>query len=85
MTEDEKSQQLVIDFKQTFNSERGKKVLEYIKRRTKFNQAPRPCDNLGRIDPFEVMYLEGRRSVIIEIETMLAKEPGESKGIQDHE
>ena len=85
MTEDEQAQQIVIDFKQTFTGGTGEKVLNYLKKRVRFNQAPRPMDNLGRIDPFEVMFIEGRRSVIIEIETMLAKEPGETKGIQDHE
>ena len=85
MTEDEKAQQLVIDYKQTFMSEHGQRVLAHIKKLAKFNMAYLPTDTVGRIDPMEVMRYEGSRCVIIHIETMLNKEPGESKGIQDHE
>jgi len=82
MTEDEKAQQLVIDYKQTFKSEHGGNVLTHMKKLARFNIATVPHDNLGRIDPLEVMRQEGMRSVIVHIETMLNKEPGESKGIQ---
>ena len=83
MTEDEQAQQLVIDYKQTFLGEHGVKVLAHMKKLARFNVATVPCDNFGRIDPLEVMRQEGMRNVIIHIETMLNKEPGESKGIQN--
>jgi len=83
MTEDEQAQQLVVDYKQTFKSERGGNVLAHMKKLARFNIATVPCDNIGRIDPLEVMRQEGMRNVIVHIETMLNKEPGESKGIQN--
>jgi hypothetical protein len=48
-----------------------------------FNIAKVPIDNLGRIDPYEAMRQEGIRSVIINIEMMLNKDPDETKGIQN--
>jgi hypothetical protein len=85
MTEDEKAQQLVDDYKQTFLSESGMRVLEHMKKLGKFNIAYVPTDTLGRIDPMEVMRYEGSRCIIIHIETMLNKKPGESKGIQNED
>ena len=85
MTEDEQAQQLVMDYKETFLSEHGKKVLVHMKKLARFNVATVPNDFTGRIDPLEVMRQEGMRNVIIHIETMLNKKPGESKGIQNEQ
>lgn len=83
MAEDEDLQQLVMSYKQTFLGEHGKRVLDHMKVCAKFNIATVPTDNLGRIDVYEVMRQEGMRSVIINIEKMINKKPGESKGIQN--
>ena len=83
MTEDDEARQLVIDYKQTFLDPHGKRVLEHMKACTGFNIAKVPVDNLGRIDPLEVMRQEGMRSVIINIEMMLKTDPDETKGIQN--
>jgi len=82
MAEDEDLQQLVMSYKQTFLGEHGKRVLDHMKVCAKFNIAIVP-NNLGRIDVYEVMRQEGMRSVIINIEKMINKKPGESKGIQN--
>ena len=82
MSEDDKARQLVIDYKQTFLCPHGKRVLDHIKACAKFNIAFVP-DRTGVIDPLEVMRQEGMRSVIINIEMMLKKDPDETKGIQN--
>lgn len=83
LTEDQKAQQLARDYKETYGTPGGKRVLDHMKILTKFNIATVPNDHTGRIDPYEVMRQEGMRSVIIHIETMLKKKPDEVKGIQN--
>ncbi len=78
-----KQDQKTIDYKQCFGSEHGKRTLEHLKKLTKFNIAIIPCDNMGRIDPLEVMRQEGMRSVIIHIENMIKADPNQEKGIDD--
>jgi hypothetical protein len=85
MTEDEKAQQLVNDYKQTFLSEAGMRVKDHMKKMARFDVVIVPQDVTGRIDALEVMRQEGMRSVIIGIETMLKKKPDESKGIQNEQ
>ena len=83
MDENDEARQLIIDYKQTFLGPHGKRVLEHMKACACFNIAKVPVDNLGRIDPLEVMRQEGMRSVIINIEMMLNTDPDERKGIQN--
>lgn len=78
-------QQLVMSYKQTFLGEHGKRVLDHLKICSCFNIAKIPNDNIGRIDPYEVMRQEGMRSVIINIETMLNMKPDEDRGIQNEQ
>jgi len=85
MNEDQQAQQLVRDYKATFGADAGKRVLAHMKLMAKYNIASVPNDNMGRIDPYEVMRQEGMRSVIIHIETMLRKKPDEVKGIQNEQ
>ena len=85
MNEDDKARQLVIDYKQTFGTRYGKRVLEHLKLMANFNVAVVPNDHNGKIDALEIMRQEGMRSVIIGIETMLNTDPSEEKGIQNEQ
>ncbi len=66
--------QTLIDFHQCFDTEHGKRVIKNLKKNCQFDESPRPKDNMGRIDPYAVMYREGQRSVIIHIERILRKD-----------
>ncbi len=73
MNKDEK--QRIRDFIDTFSSESGKRVLAHLKKFTQFDISAIPTDSMGRIDISAVMRNEGKRSVIIHIKTILAKNP----------
>ena len=75
----EESQQLIIDYQQTFGSEMGQRVLADLKRLSKLNSSFVPIDNEGRIDPLQLMRNEGQRSVLVHIYTKLGKDPFETK------
>jgi hypothetical protein len=82
---DDEARQLVIDYKRTYGTKAGKRVLSHMKAIAKFNIAFVPLDNIGRIDTSEIMRQEGARSVIIHIESMLNTDPNEEKGMQNEE
>ena len=82
LTEDQQAQQLARDYKETFGSEGGKRVLDHMKLLAKYNIAYVPAVT-GVIDPLEIMRQEGMRSVIIHIEMYLNKKSDEVKGIQN--
>ena len=75
----EESQQLIIDYQNTFDSEMGRRVLADLKRLSKLNSSFVPIDNEGRIDPLQLMRNEGQRSVLVHIYTKLGKDPFEVK------
>lgn len=83
MDRDEEKVQNVIDYHETFGSEHGKRCLEHLKKKAKFNASAIPKDNRGCTDPYEMMRQEGQRSVIVHIELMLKKDPYEKKGIKN--
>ena len=83
MDENDEARQLIIDYKQTFLSPHGKRVLDHMKACSKYNIAHVPLDSLGRIDVHEVVRNLGLRSSIVNIETMLNTDPDETKGIQN--
>ena len=62
--------QLTIDYKQTFKSESGEKVLEDLKKRCSFETTTHI-----KGDSHESAYLEGARSVVLFINNMLNKKP----------
>jgi len=72
--------QLIIDYQETFNAESGKRVLADMKKKANYNFAVVPKDNLGHTDIYEVMRNEGKRSVIVHIESMLQKDPNKETG-----
>lgn len=83
MDENETARSLVLDYKHIYGLDEGKRVLAYMKKMANFDIVVVPLDNLGRIDPYEVMRQEGMRSLIVDIETMLNTDPDEEKGIQN--
>ena len=60
--------QLVIDYKQTFGSESGERVLEDLKKRCSFETTTHV-----KGDGHESAYLEGARSTVLFINNMLNK------------
>jgi len=75
MDRDDRQKQLIIDYHATFDTEHGKRVFENLKKCARYNHAVVFRDNAGRIDPLEMARHEGMRSVIVDIETKLRKEP----------
>ena len=83
--ENDEARQLVIDYKQTYGTPHGKRVLDHMKACACFNIAKVPIDNLGRIDAYEVVRNLGLRSSIVNIEMILNTDPDEKKGIQNEQ
>ena len=71
--------QLILDYKNAFETEGGKRVLADLKILSKFDFAVSPIDNQGRIDPYMVLRNEGKRAVIIHIERKIKDNPNEDK------
>ena len=66
--------QLVIAYKQVFNSDNGKNVLEDLERRCSYHTTTHI-----KGDSHESAFLEGTRSVILFIKNMLNKKHEEEK------
>ena len=66
--------QLIIAYKQVFESDDGKKVLEDLEKRCGFHTTTHI-----KGDSHESAFLEGTRSVILFIKNMLNKKPMEDK------
>jgi hypothetical protein len=82
MDKNDEKKQLIGDYRNTFGSEEGKRVLANLKSGARYNVAMVPKGHDGHIDIHEMMRQEGKRSMIIHIETMLNKDPYEKKGIK---
>ena len=63
-------EQLMIAYKQVFESDNGKKVLEDLEKRCSFHTTTHV-----KGDSHESAFLEGTRSVILFIKNMLNKKP----------
>jgi hypothetical protein len=74
----EKAQQLVIDYRETFNGSHGKRVLEDLRRHSKIDGYLNIMGN-KEIKPYHIAFAEGQRSVLIHIYTKLEKDPYEVK------
>ncbi len=72
-SEDER--QVIIDYKSTFNTEHGQRVLERMKRKAKFHTGNKPKLADGNIAVNELIWLAAQRSVIIDIINTMNKEP----------
>jgi len=68
----EEKRQLVMDFKDTFGSPYGQRVLEALNKRTTLN---RPCLNKeGEVDLGKLPYEEGKRVMVLYIHEMINKD-----------
>ena len=67
--------QLVIDYRQTFATESGKRVMADLRRKCPFL-----CETLasgGGIDKDRLLFVEGQRSVVWYIYKMLRRDPNQ--------
>ena len=70
--------QLVIDYKEAFNGEHGKRVLNDLRRKClSFDLTAQQVNQ--NFDSNKEWYQEGQRSVLLHIYTMLNKDPYEEK------
>jgi hypothetical protein len=71
--------QLVIDYKQTFETPQGKRVLEHIKKLARFNSSYWPVGTDSHTDIYQVCREDGKRAVINHIDIMLTRNPDEEE------
>lgn len=79
MTEEEKKEQLIRDYKFTFGSPEGKRVLENLRKLANYDLSIVPTDNNGQVDIYQVMKNEGQRAVVIHILRKISTDLGEPK------
>ena len=72
--ERDEAQQLILDFKDTFESKHGSNVLKYLSRLCR-EQLPTYVDN----NSLGTAYNEGLRGVILNIRSMLARDSREKR------
>lgn len=75
MTDEEK--QRLMDYKNTFLPEAGKRVLADLKKKARYDNLAVPKDSLGRVDPWEIVRREAQRNVITNIIKQIEKVPKE--------
>lgn len=79
MAETNKKLSNAMDFQKAFDTDAGKRVRKLLKKFTGYGIAKIPVDNNGRLDPYELARLEGKRSVMCHIEAMIEKDVNEEK------
>lgn len=79
MTPEEQYWQLVTDYKGTFGTDEGKRVLAHLRMRCGYDDITLPTDNDGRIDVSLVLANQGRRAVFVEIMKHVDKDVSEQK------
>jgi hypothetical protein len=77
MEPEEKEKQLIIAYKSVFASEMGRKVYEDLEDRCSFTRVIQPMDAHGRLDPLQMAYNDGARTVFVHIKSMVDKNPDE--------
>lgn len=81
MDKDDEKKQLIRDYA-IFKTDEGKRALAHMKKLAQYNTTTSPpVGNDGHTDVFRVMYKNGQRCVITNIELWLNKDPNETKGI----
>jgi len=80
---EESKKQLFIDFQKAFSTGSGKVVLQALRKRAMSELVFNPKDNVGRIDPYQVVYNNGQRSVITYIDHMMAQTKIKQKEAQN--
>lgn len=69
-------------YKQVFETENGKKILDDLKSKFSFLNSTLALDIYKRVDPNATMYNEGQRSVVVIIENMINLDIEEIKKLQ---
>lgn len=79
-----KQDQMVINYKQCFSSEYGKRVLEDLRNNVGFDLYSLPkIGTDGHVDPLMEMFKQGQRRVIARILHLMNCDPNEEKGISN--
>ena len=73
MDKDDKQEQLIRDFADTFGSVQGQRVWDNLCKLSQYKIVRIPKDSLGRIDHSAVLVDVGTRKVMLHIENMLKK------------
>jgi len=73
MTPEQQREQLKKDYQGTFGTVEGKRVLEDLVRRSGIRRGAVSADKTQPIDPYRVVYEEGRRAVVLHIQLMVEK------------
>lgn len=79
MTEEEIKEQLKIDYLETFTSPHGQRVLEDLRKLSRFDYSVVPTGNDGHVDALDVMRNEGMRAVVIHILRKIEKKKEEKQ------
>lgn len=77
MTDEEKN--LIIDYRNTFESPQGERVLKDLRKIFNFDVSVQPLGIDGHIDSYKVVRNEGCRSVIIHILRKIEKDFDDKK------
>ena len=72
MTNEDIHRQLVIDYKETFESPHGKRVLEDLRRKTTYDKSSVSFNRTNPIDINRLVYDEGQRAMLVYILRMLS-------------
>lgn len=79
MNRDEQEKQLIQDFKESFDSDGGKRVLAKLVSLSTFYRSSISSDRNKVIDTNRLIYDEGQRAVLIYIHNQLNKDIGKPK------
>ncbi len=77
--ENEKKQNLALSFQKCFDTPDGLTTLGGLEKFIRPDEVLLPKDSMGRIDPLQVQYNEGKRVVMAHIRAMLNKDINEIK------
>ena len=79
MTPEEQYWQLVADYKGTFGTDEGKRVLAHLRMRCGVDDVTLPTGNDGHIDSHHLAANQGRKAVYVEIMNHVDKDVSEQK------
>jgi len=75
----DKEQKIIQDFKETFGTDHGKRVLERLESLSTLNRSSVGSDRGKPIDVNRLIYDEGQRAIMLYIERQLNKEIKETR------
>ena len=82
--EDDKALQKIIDYKGTFETPAGQRVLNDLEVYCKFYQFTKlPVGKDGHTDVHEVVFQAGQRRIVARIKHIMNCDPSEKKGIKN--